>query len=270
MSQPDITYLTCDRTLGQMVDLLATQLSDNEAGINALTGKPHAHKRWDEAYIVQAINDFVRLLRLTRPDLFTDAVPCVDLMPGCSWQKLPTQCLKFYDMLAGGKCCGKPNRISMSSADAAEKLTSRRCAIKTVSVKGAENYCVTDYAFDPGNPKYFRVVPPVPPNTEVTITLSCVTAGPCYNWDEDEDEPFLEPPSGLDTYEVVLFEFVLYRAYMANTESITSQAKAKTHWEVMASMLNLGKLGDYAFHHPDLFVMGPIAEGTGNAILQSR
>lgn len=67
----------------------------------------------------------------------------------------------------------------------------------------------------------FRVQPPVSPNESVYLRLTCAV----------KPTPFDEESEIDDTHYAALLDYVLYRLYLAETESVLSQQKAALHFK---------------------------------------
>lgn len=286
----------CKRTLHNLIDHLACSMNDLEGTelsriaskqghmdpdddhfddgvtfIATVSDEKLNHIRWSEYFLTSVINDGFRILHLERPDLFASLLR-MKLKPNCEIQELPDDCLKFGGYLENTTDCdhlGKVNQPSEEQIRTASKLAGVFCTGRSHSGMGDDPYVVTSFIFDPEMPRVFRVVPPPPDDgKDHYVTISCIGAPPCYDWPEDKDELLgdLTKPM-LDIYEPFLLEYALYRAYSTDHESESSDAAAKIHWDNAFHLINEGKRTDYAFYHPDLYLVGPIKEGTGDNIL---
>lgn len=271
----------CERTLTNLIDHLGSSLNDLEGTVlyrlaikqgiaDPMEDASLNHVRWSEYFLTSVINDAFRLLKLERPDLFVTRVR-FKLRPGCTNQEMPDDCSKFAGDLQNTSDCTNnivPNSMSTNQIGAAKKLAGLFCS--GIKSNNAADYQVESYGFNPKSPNEFIVVPEVPGDAKAYVTISCVGHAPCFDWDDDADELVDLDEALLDIYEILVIEYALYRSYSADHESESSKEVAKLHWERCFTLINEGKRSDYFFHHPDLYLMGPIDEGTGNAVLRSQ
>jgi len=272
---------TCVRTLDNFVDHLGHQLNDLEStelrriaikqGMTPSLSSEFDHVRWSEAFLTSVINDAFRLLHLERPDLFT-STHRFKLKPGCSIQPLPDGCSKFSGSLTNSTNCDSATVVGGMGASQIKtslKLDGLFCSGS--STAKVSEYEVKSFGFDPKNPNQVVVTPPPPSGQDTWVTIGCVGAAPCYDWDEDKDEIVGDGFPVLDIYEILVIEYALYRAYGLDHEAESSKEVSKLHWDRSIQIVNEGKSSDYFFYHPDLFLMGPIDEGTGkNVFMQSK
>lgn len=223
------------------------------------------HIRWSETFLTSVINDGFRILHLERPDLFTGTVRH-KLTPGCPDQDLP-DCCKYAGGLRNDSCNGgsKPIEVSEEQIRTSEALALHFCTGLTSNQK----YVVKGFNFNPKTPHKITILPPPPFGQDTFVTFDCVHPPPCFEWDEDEGKELTSCIH--DDYEPWFIEYALSRAHMTDRESESSFAVAQVHWANGFKLISDGKLADYTFYHPDLYLLGPISEGTGERIvLQSE
>lgn len=277
---------TCVRTLDNLIDHIAKSLNDLEStelrrialkqgGQDPGEETPFDHVRWSESFLTSVINDAFRLLHMERPDLFTQDVR-FKLKPNCSTQPLPDDCMKFAGKLSNSTNCESVSGVGgMSSTQikTSLQLDGLFCSGSPSSsnTSAAPQYEVKSFGFDPKNPGQIVVTPAVPPGVEAYVTIGCVGPAPCYDWDEDKNEVVGEGYPAMDIYEILIIEYALYRAYSLDHEAESSIEKAKEHWTRSLQIVSEGKNSDYFFYHPDLYLVGPIEEGSGsNVFMQSK
>lgn len=283
--------MLCNRTLSDIVAHLACSLNDYEGselkriaqkncdydpdqdglpdGVDFAYDECEGelnHIRWSEKFITSNINDAFRILHMERPDLFTNRIRHL-LKPGCRDQKVP-DCCKFAGKLRNATDCeddSKPIEVSQSQLRTSEAIGDLFCQ----GLSSTKKYVVKGVSFDPKSPHEFIVNPPAPFGQDTYVSFNCVEKAPCFEWDTDKDTEITS--CLLDDYEPWFIEYSLFRAHMADRESESSFAAANKHWDNGFRLISEGKQSDYTFYHPDLYLVGPIAEGTGERIvLQSE
>ena len=184
--------------------------------------------RWSQAELVTYLNDALILVGNFRPDALTSTTD-VALVPGAQ-QTLPAgfSFLKSVDYNAtNSNCPGSP--ITEANLDILRAFFKKPC----LPTGGASDYRVTSFAYDQKNPQIFYVSPPVPDDAaglEVTATL--VGGAPSYTTAD------LSATVGIDPkYKNALIEWMLYRAYQVDTESVSSrQTKLDSYaafWKIL-------------------------------------
>jgi len=269
----------CERTLGNLVDHIGSSLNDLEGtelyrlaikqGIaSPVQDDSVNHVRWSEQFLTSVINDSFRILNLERPDLFIENVR-FKLQPGCADQPLPDDCMRFGGKLVNSSNCDKrviPNLMSMGQLDSSNRVSGLFCQ----KIKPS-NYQVQSYGFYPKNPGIIGVSPLVPEGADAYVTISCVGKQPCYDWPQDKDELIGKGYDQIiDLYEPMFVEYALYRAYSSDHEAESSKEVAKLHWERAFEYIKEGRVSDYFFYHPDLYLSGQIKEGTGRDSLRTK
>lgn len=272
--------MLCGRTLQEAVSHLGCSLNDLEgselyriAQKNSGQGSGDSidftfdgdedslnHIRWSEKFLTSCINDAYRILHKERPDLFTKRIR-YKLKPGCRDQAL--DCCKFVGDLRNDSCDDSTpvDSVSKNQMRTAEKLGRLFCKGSTVN----SSYRVTAYNFNPKAPNEFTVEPPPPRGQDSYVSFNCVQPPPCFEWPGDSETSIGD--CLLDDYEPWFIEYALFRAHMSDRESETSRQVAETHWTNGFKMITDGKSADYAFYHPDLYLIGPISGGTGERIV---
>lgn len=282
--------MLCGRTLENLITYLACSLNDNEGSELKRIARKNCdydpdgdgipdgpdfeyeecedelnHIRWSETFLTSTLNDALRILHMERPDLFTERTT-MTLAPGCVIQQVPDGC-KFAGKIRNASSCddtSKPVEVSANQLRTSEALNNIFC-----KGQSANNYVVKGSSFDPNAPHEFIVNPAPPFGVESKVSFNCVMNPPCYNWDDDADEEIAL--NVFDDYEPFFVEYILFRAHMTDRESESSLSVADRHWNSAFKYISDGKQADYTFYHPDLYLIGPIAEGTGERIvLQSE
>jgi hypothetical protein len=188
------------------------------------------YTRWNKGELVVYLNDALIMVGNYRPDAFTSTTD-IALVPGAQ-QTLPTgfSFLKSIDSNAtNSNCPGSP--VTEANLDILRAFFKKPC----MPTGGPADYRVTSFAYDQKNPLIFYVSPPVPTDAaglEVTATL--VGAAPTYA----TIDITLGTAIAIDPkYKNALTEWMLYRAYQVDTESVSSrQTKLDSYaafWKIL-------------------------------------
>ena len=288
---------TCARTLEDLVKHLACQLDDlegdtleriaakqgilpatcdgpDQADLTTGTADSLNLIRWSEEFLTSVINDGFRILALERPDLFMRELEGT-LEGGCARQTAPAGCIKFGGITtANDKCDVIPLETSLGQVRTGNSFAGLGCS-DSCAGGSCDDYEIESFAYDPTDPCHFYISPIPPEDCDIPFTAMCSGLPPCYNWPGDKDVE-VGVQSGtcnaglLDLYEPWLIEYAMYRAYMADRESAASFERSKEHWDKGMAIVEGARKSDYTYYHPDLYLIGPIAPGTGSGTAASN
>ncbi len=208
-----------------LVQEAARLLNDAEPGFE--------HIRWTAADLLAYLNDALCVLFLARPDDFIETAE-ITLSQG-SRQTLPDGVKLIYridgTLDANGAMIGE--QPSKTNDRVARWFAARRCSAGVVAgASGSGVYFVSDYTIDGRDASTFIVNPPVPPG-ENPVILARVVRSPAPMKSGADDLPVdccLAP---------ALLEWMLYRAYSVDDESVSSPTRAHEHVAMFFQLLRI-------------------------------
>lgn len=131
-------------------------------------------------------------------------------------------------------------------------------SVYTTDCVGEPKYRVRTYAYDPKNPGVYYVSPAVPESGTYKV-MATVNSDPAVidetTWNDELDLPLKYIP--------VLVEYMLYRAYSKETESVTSVALSRTHLANFYNALGVNYKQETRMHSG--YYLGQRGSGDPNA-----
>lgn len=204
----------------QVIDRAGLLLSDS------------AGDRWARQTLLDFINEAVRQVVLVRPDA-SARVETVQLAPGTR-QALPQNGLRLLGVVRNmgqdGTTPGPAVRLAEKSAlDAAEAAWHTQ--------QGASE--ISEYLYDLRRPAVYYVSPPVADSPAVYVEIAYAASPDALTLEGEE--------IGLDdVYAGPVLDWVLYRAFHADTESAASRARAEHHFQAFYRALDRKTQSDIA------------------------
>lgn len=186
--------------------------------------------RWPVAELVRYLNDGQREVVLYRPDsMVTNAtVSCV----AGSRQTLPANGAKLIDVLRNS---------AATSAKRAIRQTNREILDAQVpgwhQITGSVD--VLHYTYDPRDPKVFYVYPPATAQAQVDVVYASY---PTDVVEPAEGTTYTSVTGNIslpDIYGNVLQDYILYRAYMKDSEYAGNAQRAQAHYAAFANALGI-------------------------------
>lgn len=188
-------------TVKYAVKDVSNQLNDQERG--------NEFVRWSVETVIGYISDGLAQIGLYRPDAFT-TLATVTLVPGVR-QMLP-------DGITTLSSIADPLTVTSDDFNLLRAFSKKVCNYD-LDEEGNVVYKLSSYAYDPRNPKYFYVSPPVPLglNPPATIKINGVISPPMLKLSD-----WLQELPVDNKYYNALVAFALSKAYEVDTESDTS------------------------------------------------
>lgn len=186
--------------------------------------------RWPVAELVRYLNDGQREVVLYRPDsMVTNAtVTCVD----GSRQSIPANGSKLIDVLRNS---------AATSAKRAIRQTNREILDAQVpgwhQITGSVD--VLHYTYDPRDPKVFYVYPPATAQAQVDVVYASYPTDVVEPADGTTYTSVTGNISLPDIYGNVLQDYILYRAYMKDSEYAGNAQRAQAHYAAFANALGI-------------------------------
>lgn len=204
----------------EIIDRAGLMLSDTEGA------------RWTRTTLLDFVNEAVWQVVLVRPDASAKIV-AIQLAPG-SRQALPDDGLRLLEIIRNMGQDG-------SSPGQAVRLTERGSLDAANSAwhagQGASE--IAEYLYDIRRPGAYYVYPPAAASPPVFVEIAYVASPPPI---EDEGGEL-----GLDdVYAGPVLDWVLYRAFHADTESGAGRARAEHHFEAFYRALDRKTQSDVA------------------------
>lgn len=170
---------------------------------------------WTEAQLIGYINDAMRQLVLVRPDA-NSIVEAITLVPGTK-QTVPTTRRRLLNLIRNMGVDGATPGAAIWPTDKESLDSFNPDWHQDTAVVAIENFIL-----DEDYPSIYYVAPPVHASTVVQVEAAFSV------------NPTLVTASGDtmtvdDIYKSSILAWALYRAYMVETESITSTQKARGH-----------------------------------------
>lgn len=220
-------------TLGELVARAARVLNDFERG--------NEHVRWQEAELIDYINEALCRVLARRPDAFAETFDFA-LQPG-RLQRLPGEYLSLSGIeLSKGKDGDTPvsevdHRFSKIFSKKPCLARDTRCDNRAAkSADPCADFKITGFAKNPLDEAVFTVDPPVPKGCAPTVTMTAIR----------KPEKFCGQDGAkclgiACEYESPVLDFVLWRALSKDHESAPAAAQAKLHFDAFERVV----VGDY-------------------------
>jgi len=186
--------------------------------------------RWPVAELVRYLNDGQREVVLYRPDSMVTnaAVTCV----AGSRQSIPANGSKLIDVLRNS---------AATSAKRAIRQTNREILDAQVpgwhQITGSVD--VLHYTYDPRDPKVFYVYPPATAQAQVDVVYASYPTDVVEPADGTTYTSVTGNISLPDIYGNVLQDYILYRAYMKDSEYAGNAQRAQAHYAAFANALGI-------------------------------
>lgn len=191
-----------------------------------------AGDRWTRQTLLDLVNEGVRQVVLVRPDA-SAKVEVVQLAPG-TLQTLPNGGLRLLGVIRNmgpdGESPGPAIRLAEKTAlDAAGPGWH----------SGPAATAVDEYLYDLRRPGVYYVTPPVAQDTPVFVEIAYAASPPPVALETGDIE--LD-----DVYAGPVLDWVLYRAFHADTESGAGRARAEHHFQAFYRALDAKTQSDAA------------------------
>lgn len=185
-----------------------------------------SYRIWSKENLTEYLNSAVLLISEFRPDTTSDIIN-LTLVPGTK-QLLPEEARRLLDIVrnmgSDGSTPGKP----IWSIDEPTLNTFRP---KWHSEAGKT--VVKNFVYDERTPSVFYTYPPVHATTTVIVEAK-VQKNPDKVVDVDNDPIPLN-----DAYVTAIKQWMLYRAYSKETDSMDSRTLAKEHYQAFADIMGI-------------------------------
>ncbi len=206
-------------TVRTIIDEISADLTDS------------GHDVWTEVDLLRYLNDAQRQVVFHRPDSYS-TTQAVQLTAGITKQSLPIAANRLLNngikrnMGADGATPGRViTDTDLESMDLVDPDWHTRTG-KAV---------IEHYIYDEADPSIFYVTPPAHLTTAVWVEMTYSSDPPeLLIADIETDNISLDL-----TYEPVLKEWMLYRAYSKETDSNESRSLAASHFQVFGNLLGL-------------------------------
>jgi len=212
--------------ISQVIDDVSRYLQDNEFEDDV------QYVHWTKGDLLTYAQLALSIIAMVRKEDFTETVD-VELVEGAV-QTIPAQC-KSVQTVQGqknddGVIVSRLREVRISNLSA----FSRPVCKPSVKFGASSEYRVKSFSYDDNDPRVIYVDPPVPANTNATLTISCY-APPVVKGEDDEID--------LDQNLVaVVFELMLYYAYGVDIEDAPARERSMAHWK---NALDLLQIYDY-------------------------
>jgi hypothetical protein len=191
------------------------------------------YHRWTKAVLIDILNDARCALVAMRPDAFTQAVD-LDLKPGTE-QALDPKYESLVDIISSGEGAAQA-AVGSSDIYYTKALRGKKCLAADDCVAASE-YTMNSASVNEKNPRVFSVSPPVLPGQTPKVRANVVvTPAPFCPQDEGKD---------LDVecqFVPAMMEYMLYRAYGMEIDSVASEAASDKHFKAYMSLIDKGYL----------------------------
>lgn len=205
--------------IAEIMDKAAFFLADTE------------NERWSRSFLLELVNDALRQVVLVRPDAAA-RIQAVQLTPGTR-QSLPQGSGLLLDVIRnmGGDGQTPGATIRKSDGDSLDVIApDRHMSAGTGSVE--------EYMYDLRTPLTYQVYPAVPDTPSVYVEIAHVA--PPTSVTEDDDLPIN------DIYAGPILDWVLHRAYSADSDSPNGRSRAQAHYEAFFRVLGEKSQSDIA------------------------
>lgn len=200
----------------RLVRAAAYQLQDIDPG-----DSKYDHTRWSVRWLLEYLNQGLNMLATLRPALF-HVTQTVELVPGAV-QTIPADFVKLVDVGSNVNSDGSLGApVLISDFKLHRVFPSNICA-----PRATENAAVVSVTQNPNTPRLFSVNPPVMSAPPQRMQLIGQIRSPVIT---AENQDLELPGGGVDAYYNFLLDWMLYRAFMADTESKSSLQRAQMHY----------------------------------------
>jgi hypothetical protein len=205
--------------ISEILDRAAFFLADSE------------HARWSRSFLLELTNDALRQVVLVRPDAAA-RIEALKLAPG-SMQRLPSGSGLLLDVIR-----------NMGSDGTSPGAPIRKCMSDDLDIAAPERHVqagtgtIDEYMYDLRTPTSFQVHPAVPESPAVYVEIAHVAAPAPLA--EDENLPLSEIYAG------PILDWILHRAYLADSDSPNGRSRAEAHYEAFFRVLGEKSQSDIA------------------------
>lgn len=208
------------QTVSSLIQRVSTLLGDQ--------CDDHHYQRWTQGNLIDILNDARCALVSMRPDAFTQTVDLY-LKPG-SEQTLDEKYQQLVEILSSGTGA---DEVSVGKGDNyfTKALRGKKCLASDCPSDDA--YVMSYAAVNEKNPRTFSASPPVPVGQKPMVrAVVVVTPAPYCPGDESKD---------LDLecqFVPALMEYMLYRAYGMEIDSMASEAASERHLKAFLALID--------------------------------
>lgn len=179
--------------------------------------------RWSKDELIHYAKDAISMIVSLHPKKFTNCVE-IELQEG-SVQKLPENCTLLTKVIGSPNSIAAPSSIAVNTDDRLANLFNDSCSQAVISVN---DYEIESYSIEETSDNIFYVKPPVPKTLEpFKINVLCV------EYPDTSDSDYC-PETWMHN---AIIEFMQYRAYSSEDESVTSASNANLHLEHFYSII---------------------------------
>jgi hypothetical protein len=190
---------------------------------------PPAHVRWTEAELADYLTGGIAQLAALKPTLFT-LFNAIQLGPG-TVQSVPGEFTELIDVLYNLNPDGtQGERIVLASFTAARAMGRFSCVDNSP-------YQVRSVTIHPDNDTYFYVDPPVPELGPFPAVWALVRLGPTII--RSATDAVTMANTTPETYREPLKDWMLYRAFAKDTESVNSNELSQAHYKAFIQFLGV-------------------------------
>jgi hypothetical protein len=192
--------------------------------------------RWPKVSLLDYLNEALAQLAAHRRDAF--AVQAVlPLVPGAQ-QELPSDYIELVkldrNMTRGATGEPEPGAPIKEQDQRMVAAVRKPDCLGTVSSTGKNRpYCVRSYSRNPVSPTHFDVTPPVPPDEVVEVIATVIRRPRQFTIGDYAKHVGVAPE-----FEAALVDWVLYRAFMIDTESASAVKVAAAYAAAFYNVLD--------------------------------
>ncbi len=213
-------------TIGAVLQECSNDLNDQEPGFQ--------YQRWSQSTLLGYFNDALRQIAIRRPDEMVAEVS-LPLQFG-ERQSLPSQYRSIIDILTSqDDSCGTGARMVRGDWEVWAAFN-----VPNTCTPAGTPYRGRDWFYNPNHPRVFFVWPSVPAGATASVMASVVIAPPEYTTSQYNTtvvDPWLK-------YLPAVIAWVKHRAYLVDTESMASQAKAAGFMGEFREALGISQAAD--------------------------
>lgn len=202
----------------------ASSLRDDVARYLSDYDEDESYVHWTEADLLSYFKRAVGIVTMAKKDKFIKQQQ-IKLQPGAV-QEVPSQCESDVSV-QGVQTDNGIERIRRANLNIFPSLGRPICKSK-VCGKG---YKLNSYDIDPNNARSIIVDPPVPPDADATLVVTCYIPPTVDSIDSEVE-------LGADL-EAVVFELMLYYAWGVDIEDVANRERSNQHWNNAMTLLQL-------------------------------
>lgn len=184
--------------------------------------------RWPAPELVRWLNDGQREVALHRPDAFTKH-EALDLVAGTR-QSLPVGAVKLIDI---------PNNAD-GDLMAIRQVPRRALDEQMPGWHGMDQAdSIRHFCYDPRDPRSFYVYPPAAAGVAVNAVFAVYPEDVAEPADGSTHEDVVGEIAVPDIFANALLDFILYRAYLKDSDYAGNGARAQAHYGAFAGALGI-------------------------------